>query len=351
MIPAEHEEYAKAILSCLSDDHPEVENLNFQPDRSQSRNAARAMTAMLCHRLFKKTGHLPRREENTTYEWRDGIFNCRNIADRDYLWTNMRRPLADKIHESASEKPVAYLLAFSHPSDGKLNVWAIPEPLLYDSLSSLSPKEGGNEYTVQISPKRQRIEGYDASPDLGSFFQELPLSRQELLVLRRAREADALKKRERANARGLGTLTQQLVERGGFDPSGLVDARKRILSSIVRRMGQPAFRQDLLAAYKGRCVITGCGVEQVLDAAHIIPYMGPETNHPANGLLLRTDLHTLFDLKLIAIDAATMTLLISPFLQGTCYQQYQGSPIKIPDDPDRRPSPQALERHRKESGL
>jgi len=351
MTPAEHEKYAKALLSCLSDDHPEVENLNFQPDRAQSRNAARAMTAMLCHRLFKKTGHLPKRAANTTYEWRDGIFNCRNIADRDYLWTNMRRHLADKIHDSARENPVAYLLAFSNPSDAKLNVWAIPEPLLYDSLSNLSPNEGGNEYTVQISPKTQRIENYDASPDLRPYFQEFPLSRLELLILREAREADALKKRERANARALESVAQQLVEKGGFDPSGLVDARNRVVSSIVRRMGQPAFRQELLAAYNGLCVISGCGVAQVLDAAHIIPYMGPETNHPANGLLLRTDLHTLFDLKLIAIDAATMTLLVSPFLHGTCYQQYQGSPIKVPEDPTRRPSRQALEQQREESGL
>ena len=123
------------------------------------------------------------------------------------------------------------------------------------------------------------------------------------------------------------------------------------MSSIVMRMGQPAFRQRLLLAYNGRCAITGCGLEHVLDAAHITPYKGPETNHPANGLLLRTDLHTLFDLKLVAIDVTTMTVLVSPSLGGTCYEEYRGRPIEVPADPSSRPSREALEQHRHESGF
>ena len=149
----------------------------------------------------------------------------------------------------------------------------------------------------------------------------------------------------------LATTSQQLNDAGVFDPSGISDAREHVLSSIVRRRGQPAFRQRLLSAYNGRCAITGCGLECVLDAAHIIPYMGPETNHPCNGLLLRTDLHTLFDLKLVAIDAITMNLLISSSLKGTCYEEYRGRLIVLPDDPLSWPSREALEHHRKESGL
>lgn len=144
---------------------------------------------------------------------------------------------------------------------------------------------------------------------------------------------------------------QQLTEAGIFNPLGISDAREHVLSSIVRRRGQPAFRQHLLVAYDGRCAITGCGLEPVLDAAHIIPYRGQDTNHLGNGLLLRTDLHTLFDLKLIAIDVATMSLLVSPSLAGTCYEEYRGRPIKVPDDPPSRPSREALEQHRKESRL
>ena len=198
MTLTEHESYAKELLSSLADDNPEFESLHFISNRTQSRNAARAMTAILCHRLFKTSRHQPAHKANTTYEWKEGIFNCRNIADRDYFWSNMRRSVADKIHDDARNKPVAYLLAFSNPSDTTLNVWAIPEPLLHDSLSSLPPKKGGREYTIQIFVNNQRIEHYAASPDLAPYYQEFPLTRQELLVLRDSREVDALVKKERA---------------------------------------------------------------------------------------------------------------------------------------------------------
>lgn len=373
MTATDHENYAKDLLSSLSDDHPEVEGLNFVPDRTQSRNAAKAMTAILCHRLLKKSSHQPSRKENTTYEWEEGVFNCRNIADRGYLWTNMRRTVASDLHDIANNKPVAYLLAFSNPLDTTLSVWAIPEPLLHDSLLSLPLKEDGQGYTIQIFPDKQRIEHSATTPELAPFFQEFPLSRHELLVLGESREVDALVRRERAIAReledpdiadgvdesaeesetemSLATVAQQLTAAGVFDPSGISDAREHVLSSIVRRRGRPAFRQQLLAAYRVRCAFSGYDVEAVLEAAHISPYMGPETNHPTNGMLLRADLHTLFDLKLIAIDVATMSLLIAPMLAGTCYEELRGRPIIIPEDPHSRPSREALEQHRTESGL
>jgi hypothetical protein len=42
--------------------------------------------------------------------------------------------------------------------------------------------------------------------------------------------------------------------------------------AIKTRRGQPAFRQALLTEYKGTCCITGCKIEAVLEAAHIIPH-------------------------------------------------------------------------------
>src|SRR5262245_9271658 len=70
------------------------------------------------------------------------------------------------------------------------------------------------------------------------------------------------------------------------------------------------------------CAITGCSVRDVLEAAHIHPYRGRERNKVANGLLLRADLHTLFDCGLIAIDAATMTVIVTPSLQNSEYAAF-----------------------------
>lgn len=140
---------------------------------------------------------------------------------------------------------------------------------------------------------------------------------------------------------------QKLKNQGAFDPAGIKDARERILLSIKLRRGQSAFRNRLLVAYKGRCAITGCDLKAVLEASHIVPYMGPKTNHSGNGLLLRTDLHTLFDLRLVAVDAATMRLIVSPKLAGTDYENYHGKKIEVPDDPANQPSRDALEQHRR----
>jgi hypothetical protein len=76
---------------------------------------------------------------------------------------------------------------------------------------------------------------------------------------------------------------------GGFllGLRGGSDARDRTLASIVRRRGQPQFRERLLAIYDGRCAISGCNAVEALEAAHISPYKGRHTNHPQNGLLFR----------------------------------------------------------------
>ncbi|MBY0528365.1 MAG: HNH endonuclease [Gemmataceae bacterium] len=131
----------------------------------------------------------------------------------------------------------------------------------------------------------------------------------------------------------LASAEEELAQEGAFDPSGIKDARTRILSSIVRRQGQPAFRKRLLRAYNRRCAITGCAVESVLEAAHIVPYKGEITNHLANGILLRADFHTLFDLGLITVDEATMRLLVSTKLNGTGYEKVRESPWQEDSDP------------------
>ena len=74
---------------------------------------------------------------------------------------------------------------------------------------------------------------------------------------------------------------------------------------VALRQGQPQFRKSLLTAYRSRCAITGTAVESVLEAAHIWPHKGEQTNEVWNGLLLRADLHTLFDLLHLTVEADT----------------------------------------------
>jgi hypothetical protein len=136
-----------------------------------------------------------------------------------------------------------------------------------------------------------------------------------------------------------------------FDPDSVEDAREKVLRAIVMRRGQPEFRRQLLNAYGSRCAITGCSVPAVLDAAHIIRYQGPTTNHVKNGLLLRTDIHTLFDLGLVAVDAETMTVLLADELSNSPYGDLAGKKVRVPEMDDFAPNRTALDRHRKLAGL
>ncbi|SFB02379.1 protein of unknown function [Collimonas sp. OK607] len=138
---------------------------------------------------------------------------------------------------------------------------------------------------------------------------------------------------------------------GDFDPSNVEDARKKMMAAIVRRQGQPAFRRELLRAYSGRCAVTGCQVTEALEAAHIMPYRGPHTNHISNGLLLRADLHTLFDLGLIAVDQQSMSLIVAPALRTTDYEQWHGKAVTLPAIPSDHPNADALRLHREATGL
>jgi HNH endonuclease/Mrr restriction endonuclease-like protein len=155
----------------------------------------------------------------------------------------------------------------------------------------------------------------------------------------------------RENERLIRDQERELENEGVFNPESIDDCRERIMRSVVLRRGQPAFREMLMKAYERRCAITGCDVEEALEAAHIIPYQGPPTNHRTNGLLLRGDLHTLFDLGLIAIDTETMTVIIARSLANTSYADLAGQRLRSPRKIEWQPSTEALDEHREWAGF
>ena len=135
-----------------------------------------------------------------------------------------------------------------------------------------------------------------------------------------------------------------IVTNADFDAKNSEDARKIITRSIAVRRGQQAFRKALMAAYQGKCALTGCKVGALLEAAHILPYQGDHTNHVQNGLLLRTDVHTLFDLGLLAIRPSTYEVVLSHKLVDSEYWHLHGQTITIPTVQSLRPSDEALAR-------
>lgn len=102
------------------------------------------------------------------------------------------------------------------------------------------------------------------------------------------------------------------------------DERARIARQIRARRGQKAFRQALRERFKDTCLVTRCRLPDLLEAAHIAPYRGEKDNHPSNGLLLRADIHTLFDLNLLGIDPATLKVSLHAKAKGMGYDECEG---------------------------
>ncbi len=135
-----------------------------------------------------------------------------------------------------------------------------------------------------------------------------------------------------------------------FSPSDAEDHRKKVIATIVRRQGQGAFRNALIEAYDGRCAMTGSSVVDVLEAAHVHPYRGAATNVLANGLLLRADVHTLFDLYLISVEPETRLVRAAPALFATEYGRLNGTRLAQPAEGRQAVATDLLEWHRSQCG-
>ena len=128
-----------------------------------------------------------------------------------------------------------------------------------------------------------------------------------------------------------------------FDANAL-DDRKRAIGAAVLRPGQLRFRNSLRSAYGGGCCMTGFDIWEALEAAHIRPYFGPGSDHVQNGLLLRADLHRLFDKNLIGIEPRTMRISLAPEIrENPLYKDLVNREIDLPRHARERPSRQALD--------
>ena len=143
----------------------------------------------------------------------------------------------------------------------------------------------------------------------------------------------------------------EALELNDFDPAGLQDERDRRLVEAAVREGQDRFRSALMDAYGSACAITGYNAVETLQAAHIYPYRGPATNRVSNGLLLRADIHVLFDRGAIAVHETSMEVLIKPHLEVTQYASLAGEKLRRPHKLADRPSAAALRSHREWAGL
>ncbi len=137
-----------------------------------------------------------------------------------------------------------------------------------------------------------------------------------------------------------GTATVAAIESNGFGSPQIVHPR----------LGQGLFRVEVTEAYDRKCAITGERTLPVLEAAHIKPYSLVQQHKVSNGLLLRSDLHRLFDGGYLTIDPKDRRVVVSDrireeFQNGKEYYQFEDRVLREPDQWWARPSAENLEYH------
>ena len=120
-------------------------------------------------------------------------------------------------------------------------------------------------------------------------------------------------------------------------------------SLVAPRLGQGTFRIAVTDAYGRACSVTGEHSLPVLEAAHIRPYSEDGPHAVANGLLLRSDLHRLFDRGYVTVTPdlrfEVSRRLREDFSNGRSYYPLQGNPISVPPESDLQPRPDFLRYH------
>jgi len=118
---------------------------------------------------------------------------------------------------------------------------------------------------------------------------------------------------------------------------------------VTPRLGQGLFSLEVRDAYQGACAITHEHSSPVLEAAHILPYSRGGEHRVDNGILLRRDIHRLFDLGYVTVTPdytfRVGSRLRQEFQNGHCYYDLDNRPIRLPEARPLRPNREFLEWH------
>jgi putative restriction endonuclease len=118
---------------------------------------------------------------------------------------------------------------------------------------------------------------------------------------------------------------------------------------VTPRLGQGAFRVAITELYGRQCALTDGKVLPALDAAHIRPYGEGGAHAKSNGILLRKDIHCVFDAGYATFDEDYRFLVSEKvrevFDNGNEYRRLHGHRLRVPADPVDRPSLEAVRWH------
>jgi len=151
-------------------------------------------------------------------------------------------------------------------------------------------------------------------------------------------------------ARIWATIIDRLQGRRAAE-AALEGTRYGAPQTVRPRLGQGAFRIVVTDTYDRRCAVTGERTLPVLEAAHIKPYAAGGAHDITNGLLLRSDLHTLFDRGYLTVTPEyrleVSRRIREEYENGRDYYALSGRELRPPRIESARPDPVLLGWHKR----
>lgn len=243
-------------------------------------------------------------DPETTYRWDNKVGNHGRPQRGDYIVvrnkdTSLGYSVIESIHKSPGEKTIKYC---PKCANSEINYRTTL------GTYRCTKKTCHEEFRVPDS-KIVPVIQYEAWYGIG--FVPLPgaFSRRELIDM-----CENNAGRESIREISWSVFADGVVDKTGKPPLNVVTQRHNEIAgghtrTTVRiRIGQRAFRQKLLKAYGDVCAFTGPCAREALDAAHLYSYAQHGEHHEHGGLLLRKDLHSLFDRGLLAVEPDTHLL-------------------------------------------
>ncbi len=244
-------------------------------------------------------------DPETTYRWDSNVGNYSGPERGDYIVIRDKKvslgySVIENVLASPGEKTIRYC-----PQCGNSEINYRKTKGTYRCTSAEC-----HEYIFAAPDSKIRpVTDYEAW--YGVAFTALPATfkSRELIDM-----CENKKGRESIREISWAKFTHAVTQRTGNPPPPIISNRHdriaggHTTTTVQVRNGQGAFRKKLLETYGDVCAFSGPCARQALDAAHLYSFAKDSEHHEHGGLLLRKDLHSLFDRGLLAIEPKTLQI-------------------------------------------
>jgi putative restriction endonuclease len=234
----------------------------------------------------------------------------------------------------------------------------LPVSIAWDVFGQKNGCEDYHVFASRIRAYRRRKGDADPDPNIGCIVLTMPFffSRDQWIPAPPDWKGSIVQGKGYSTTEPIGSALWDAVAERLSIGSTLDQPTPTIVADLPRfgtaylarpRLGQGGFRVLVTEAYSRRCAFTGEKTLPVLQAAHIKPYAESGPHNVQNGLLLRSDLHLLFDKGLLTVTPdyhiEVSSRINSQYHNGKIYYALHGQPLAVlPERVSERPDPEYL---------